>query len=478
MSDRSSQTLSATAVAPRDDVSTRNAEVSEAVAVIACVLVVPIALHAAGLGAAGRMAYPALNLLLAGYLYMRRSRWFAAHCLLLFCFVSLVRRLIDEQAGFDPANPVLLTPYLCCAWTALRFLDYWGEDAPRRLAPFLALLGCVGYGAALAFADGRLLSTLADVMKWTLGPLFAVYLIAERARGDALREVFELALIVAGVAMSIYGVVQYLQPPAWDVVWMRGVRDLGFESVGVPEPFAVRVFSTMNSPGSLGTFLSAAMVITLKRRPLWCLAALVPMAVGLALCQYRSLWAMTALALLLVMLSPSSALRRANLLALLVAAIALSSTALAPRISEALFSRAASIKSLDGDESLRERLIQYRNFLRNDSLIVGEGLAINGQARRLDNRAAGYIDGAVIEIYTAMGVFVGSIFMLSLMILVGGLFGGTGPKDPHLYFDRAIVLTLFLQFPIGTVHVGELGFCAWSFMGLAIGAQLLRAQQP
>ena len=110
---------------------------------------------------------------------------------------------------------------------------------------------------------------------------------------------------------------------------------------------------------------------------------------------------------------------------------------------------------MDGDESLRERLIQYRNFLRNDSLIVGEGLAINGQARRLDNRAAGYIDGAVIEIYTAMG-----------------------PKDPHLYFDRAIVLTLFLQFPIGTVHVGELGFCAWSFMGLAIGAQLLRAKQP
>jgi len=71
-------------------------------------------------------------------------------------------------------------------------------------------------------------------------------------------------------------------------------------------------------------------------------------------------------------------------------------------------------------------------------------------------------------------VLVGTIFMLSLGVLIAELFFGGGPKDPHLYFDRAIVLTLFLQFPIGTVHVGELGFCAWSFMGLALGARLLR----
>jgi hypothetical protein len=177
----------------------------------------------------------------------------------------------------------------------------------------------------------------------------------------------------------------------------------------------------------------------------------------------------------MVLLSPSTVLRRANVLALLLASFMLASTALAPRVSEALFARAATFKSLHGDESLRERLIQYREFLRHDNLLVGEGLAINGQARRLDNRTAGYIDGAIIEIYTAMGVFVGTVFLLSLGVLIAELFLGGGARDPHLYFDRAIVLTLFLQFPIGTVHVGELGFCAWSFMGLALGTRLLHA---
>jgi hypothetical protein len=477
MSDRS-QTLPMPAM-PRLAAAARRLPLAEPLsiplAVIACVLVLPLVLYAAGVGAWGRIAYPAMNLLLAGYLYMRRSPWFAAHCLLVFCCVSLARRLVDEQAGFDPANPVLLTPYLCCAWTALRLLEYWAQPAPRRLAPFLALLGCIAYGAVLALADGRMVSTLVDVMKWSVGPLFALYLIAERDQGDALRRVFEPTLIVAGVAMAVYGIAQFLQPASWDVTWMRGVRDMGFESVGLPEPFAVRVFSTLNSPGSFGTFLSAAIVVALKRRPVWCLAAVLPMAVGLALCQYRSIWAMTLLAVLMVVLSPSTVLRRANVLALLLASFMLASTALAPRVSEALFTRAATFKSLHGDESLRERLIQYREFLRHDNLLLGEGLAINGQARRLDNRNAGYIDGAVIEIYTAMGVFVGTVFLLSLGVLIAELFFGAGPRDPHLYFDRAIVLTLFLQFPIGTVHVGELGFCAWSFMGLALGTRLLLA---
>ena len=128
MSDRS-QTLSMPAMPPLA-ADLRRVPLLEPMAVIACVLVLPLALYAAGLGAVGRVAYPLLNLMLAGSLSMRRSPWFAAHCLLVFCCVSLVRRLVDEQAGFDPANPVLLTPYLCCAWSALRCLEYWAQPAP------------------------------------------------------------------------------------------------------------------------------------------------------------------------------------------------------------------------------------------------------------------------------------------------------------------------------------------------------------
>jgi hypothetical protein len=173
-----------------------------------------------------------------------------------------------------------------------------------------------------------------------------------------------------------------------------------------------------------------------------------------------------------VALSPGAALRRANLLILGVVAMLLSSSMLLPQVNEAVFTRASSLSSLEGDESLRLRLKQYEEFLQHDNLLVGEGLAINGASRRLDNRATGLIDGAVIEIFTAMGVFVGTVFVAALVVLIGGLFTRAAGASRHIHVDRAIVITLFLQFPIGTVHIGELGFCAWMFMGFAIATRL------
>ena len=57
------------AARPRADQSL----VGEGVAVVVVVLLLPLALHFAGLAPLMRYAYPALNLLLATYLYSRRS---------------------------------------------------------------------------------------------------------------------------------------------------------------------------------------------------------------------------------------------------------------------------------------------------------------------------------------------------------------------------------------------------------------------
>ncbi|HTU64390.1 MAG TPA: hypothetical protein VMF52_00450 [Steroidobacteraceae bacterium] len=446
--------------------------VAEGFVVVCVVLLMPLAMYAAGIAPFARLAYPAANFLLAGYLFVRRSPWYAAHCLMVFCFVSLARRLVDDQAGFDPSNPVLLTPYVCCLFAGVSFLEYWSRPRPRHFAPFLAIMACIAYGTALALLDGRFRSSMVDVLKWTVGPLFAVYLLANQERVAGIRRLIEPVLIACATAMAVYGIAQFLEPAHWDITWVRGVRDLGFESVGQPVPFGLRVFGTMNSPGSFGTIISAGIVLALKRRLPVFLVCLAPMVVGLALCQYRSLWAMTALAVLMVVLSPSREVKRVNVLGMIVVFLLLSSTALAPQVRDAVFTRASSLSELEGDESLRLRLMQYEEFFSHDNLLVGDGLAINGVSRRLDNKEAGSIDGAIIEIYSAMGVFVGTAFMIAIGVLVAGLFGRAATKDHHVFFDRAIVLTLFLQFPIGTVHIGELGFCAWTFLGLGLATRL------
>jgi hypothetical protein len=453
---------------PARDVQVAPKLAGEGIAVVVVVLLLPVGMYLAGVAPQARLVYPALNLIVAAYLYERRSPWYAAHCLLIFCCVSLVRRLIDSQAGFDPSNPVLLTPYLCCLLTAGAFIEYWTRRQPRGLAPFLVLLACIAYGTALAMLDGRIRSSLVDVLKWSVGPLFAVYLLRNSDRIAQIRAVFEPCVIAVSIAMALYGIAQFANPAPWDATWMRGVLELGFNSIGQPEPFQLRVFSTMNSPGAFGAILSAGVVLALKRRLPVCLMCVAPMLVGLALCQYRSLWAATALAIVLVAIAPSVSVRRTNILALFLAGLALASTALSPQIRDAVVQRATSLTELEGDESLRKRLDQYGEFFQHDNLIVGDGLAINGASRRLDNRPNTEIDGAIIEIYRAMGVIVGTAFILAIALLVVSLFRAASAVGGPIYFDRAIVAALFVQFPIGTVNVGELGFCAWAFMGFGL----------
>jgi hypothetical protein len=69
-------------------------------------------------------------------------------------------------------------------------------------------------------------------------------------------------------------------------------------------------------------------------------------------------------------------------------------------------------------------------------------------------------------------VFVGTAFIAAIAVLIAGLFHRATVASHHIHFDRAIVLTLFAQFPIGTVHIGELGFCAWMFLGFGLATRL------
>jgi hypothetical protein len=244
--------------------------------------------------------------------------------------------------------------------------------------------------------------------------------------------------------------------------------DLGMTSVGQPEPYALRVFSTMNSPGSLGAIMSAGIVVASKRRLPVAIPAVSLMVVALALCQYRAIWAASALAVALIVIARPAVLNPANLLAVLAVGAALCSTALLPAMREAVQQRAASLTALQGDESLEDRLNQYRGLAHDDELIAGLGFGQNGAVRKLDGLPPVVIDSGLIEIWRSMGVIAGTLFLCAIVWLCAMLFIERSTDEYHVSFDRAIAVATFAQLPMGSVHIGELGFCAWLFLGLGI----------
>ena len=434
------------------------------------VLGIPVALYAVGLAPVERLAYPAVGFIAAGYLYSKRSPWYVGLCIWLFCATPLVRRLVDEQAGWDPSNPVLLTPYLACAFAGLSFVRYLLRPRPPHVTPFVIVLGCIVYGLLLAILNGRLLSGMIDAMKWSAGPLVAVHILAQSRHRGRLRQCAENSLLVAGPLMAAYGIAQYINPQSWDADWVTEVASLGLNSIGVPRPFELRVFGTMNSPGSLGAILMVSILIALQRRLVAMLPAISVMILGLLLTQYRAIWAGTLLGTLYLVYGSLTRVR----VYIAISAVGLmgmtSLAAVMPEVRQAVTQRLLTITELQGDASGEDRLHQYQTFLlgtNGNNLLAGEGLAIDGASRRLDHQNSVVVDSGLIESYNELGVFVGTLFMAGILGATCLPFARKSRNDASIPLCRAVALALICQLPFGSVYGGEFGFCGWLFFGFA-----------
>lgn len=439
-------------------------------------LLLPLALHGAGLAQLNRLLYPAVAMIAAAYLYNRDSPWYPGLCIWLFAAAPLVRRLADERLGYQLSSTTLLAPYLASAVAGFSLLPYLTRSRPTFAWPFATLLICVAYGFLLAILNGRMASGVVDLLKWGVGPLMAVHLMASAHQREAMHQVALRAFITAGIAMSLYGIAQFISPPSWDAEWLRNIAVQGMTSSGRPEPFQVRVFSTMNSAGSFGAFLTVGIVLSLSATALVALPGLALMATALALCQYRAVWAGTLFAVLSVVLAAPGRVRIRVVLGAVAVVIGLGGVATIPEVEQVLSNRVRSLTELGSDVSGEERLSQYSRLLHEgDSLVLGSGLAITGASRQMDQQNSTLIDSGLLETVLALGVCVATVFFCCLGYLAWRVCTLSKRTCKHAHLYRGIVLGWLIQLPFGSVHVGELGFGPWLCLGLALSSLAPRA---
>ncbi|MDX6751198.1 hypothetical protein SH611_15390 [Geminicoccaceae bacterium 1502E] len=445
-------------------------------------LLLPVILFAAGAGSWNRGLYPATALAAAIYLYAKRSPWFLGLCLWLFCATPLIRRLTDLQAGWDPANPLQLAPYLACLVAAASFLPYALRDRPRFVTPFVVMLACVAYGFSLAAFDGRILSGAVDVLRWSVGPLLAVYLLRHADLQPQFHRVLVDGLLVAGAAMAVYAVAQFVAPAAWDREWMINVAELGLNSIGQPRPFEVRVFGTMNAPASFAGMLTLAIIVGIGQRTAVALPLLLLMSLALALTQYRAGWGGLMVGLIVLALTGSATHKLRIALMAVALLLATGLLASAPEINRTLGARFDTLTRLASDRSAEERLREYgRFFTEADNLVLGDGLAIAGATRRLDGRHGAVVDAGLTEPFQAFGVFGGTVFLTAVAAGFLAMWSASGAgSGPFLHLYRAAAAANLAQLPFGRVLIGESGFGMWLCIGLALAsiAAWQRASRP
>ncbi len=422
----------------------------------------------AGAGDIARLIYPPATVLLAVWFFVGRRKFYFD--LVLWCwFLSpFLRRIMDYQAGWKDPSFILLTPYLVTMVAPLVGARKIAERSLQDSALFVLALFAIACGVALGFFQGYTSEMATPLTDWAVPVLFAWWLhsTTDEDRADVLSSV-ERSFFGGVLVMGIYGVVQYVMAPAWDSNWLIQLsRNADVNSMGTPEPFGMRVFSTLNSSAVLALVLACGLLILVQSRRKLAPVAAIFGTVSLLLTLGRSAWLTLAVGLvLLLILMPRKALRAIAFPGFAVF-LTFSLAALGPA-HELIGDRFSSFIRLQEDESAGDRLIgtlQAGQLLLSQPEGFGLGvpqdlIAKDGSFSLNDN---GFANG-----FLALGLLPGLLYFGCLAALLVQSCRGLKQKSPEVRVVAVAAVAIAAQLPLDTAYLGPTGVLLWMFSTLA-----------
>lgn len=424
----------------------------------------------AGLASPARVLFLVAAIVVAIRLERRDRARYVSFVFWLWFLAPFVRRIADLAGGWQEPSLVLLAPYMASAIAVPPLMHRWlvadpdTRTRPGPLVIFLAAALGVGLGVPTGAWNGLPTAAL-ETLNWLLPVAFGLYVATQAADLHRIEAAMARTFGAAALLSAAYGVYQFTRPPLWDINWM--LRS-GMTTIGRPEPFAVRVFGTMHSPGVFSAFLVVALVIWLGRPRVAGMCAAGVAAVALLLSQVRSSWFALVVGALLVVAALRPAQRiRVGVLTLVVLAGA-SAALVTDEMRQLVSGRVSTMERLDDDESAVARLIGHRiafEFLAEHPWGAGIG--------QTDRRMEEYIsmrDSLVASTVVQFGLLGTALYAAGItgmawllwtyyrraLSVQGAAFGAAG-------------LGLLAAAGLSVVTAGPIGMCVWTFTGLAVG---------
>lgn len=429
----------------------------------AAALIAITALVGPQLGGAARPLFLLGCLAVGWYAWSRSPGEHFQAVLALFCFAPVLRRLVDLSAGFDPGGMMIAGPLLALLAPLPEFREFALPEGRRvrGLAPILVFAACAAYAVLVTVAHGELSQAAGGALKWFAPVVYAVALHRHAPAAENILGKAAGAFLVILPITGLYGIYQYIDPPAWDRYWLVHAP---ITSAGLPTPFEVRTFSTANSPAVFATFTAVGLLLVYVLRPGWLARiAMLPAVLALALTLYRTAWISLAAGVLFCLLMPVTRARAGGAVALLGGAIAVA--LIFTPFGDAVAERLATFGNASHDGSGRERLAEFA-FLWS---LPGSGLfGIGFQSVDTGTAGAMPLDGMIAVCWACMGIVVGIVCLGSLFYVIGlGLaraFRG-GTREGAVL--GALACGWLVQLPLACIVSGELGFLFWTTSALA-----------
>jgi O-antigen ligase len=438
-------------------------------AVAAFSLYVGITLAGGG-GRSLTLTFPLGCLAVALFAYVRSPATYIGFVFWGWLITPFLRRVFDLQFGFHPASLLLVGPLLATAVSGFTLLRRAQSLRSTMSVPFVLALTALLYSYVVGLIQQPFVAATYDLMNWGAPLMFGLHIALEWRRFPRVRSVLTKVALWGLLVTSAYALAQFVHPATWDRAWVINAE---MYSVGLPVPYLIRVFSTLNAPGPFAVFLVFAVLIGLPAPQRWKFLALALGLTALVLTKTRSAWVAFMLgALVLQIRQPLRKLPRqwiALAVVLLIAAPAITH----PRIMRAVSGRAASLSNIEDDRSYRQRMI-ITNFVieKVKHNVVGVGLGGLGGAGKLQVSGGRKIsvtalDSGVLEVISVMGWMGGALFTFAMFgVVIPIVRERRANRDAVSNGAAAAVIAILLAAFFGNVFNGVSGVMFWSAVGL------------
>jgi putative inorganic carbon (HCO3(-)) transporter len=399
-----------------------------------------------------------------------------------------LRRIYDWRVGYSPISVIALLPLLGVVphlWSLTTGGGWRRLPAPIAFAVWL-YVGAFFYGFALAVANDNLLPGSYSFANFVVPIGVGLWIAADADAFSSAYLRLTRLLFALTTFISVYGIVQWALVPPWDAYWLHNVAtDQGAITFGHAEPYQIRVFSVLNSPGPFGNFMAAMLLMSLPRlslqRPLL-LAQMAVWLIAFGLSLDRSGWLMFAIGLVVYLLV---APRRVVLLTAIGASGVLLAAVMAilplfmgnDLVSTKIGDRVATLGDVGHDDSVADRAELYSYGAIGVGVApMGRGLGVLGTSTKLNQeQVTTDFDSGVLGRLIELGIPGALMLAGSFASLALTFFGATRRPESGSEFDGRSIAASALALLAGLLFLetsgdvaGLLVLMLWLFAALAV----------
>lgn len=410
-------------------------------------------------------------------LYRREPIAYLSHAWWLWMVAPGLRRLVDYYHGFDVTSPVLLAPLLVSGVTLVDAVRHLPKMRHRALLPFALVGAGLFYGYLVGVVRIGVVPASYGFLTWVVPPAFGLHIALRWQAYPAYRRQLQRLVLYGTLVLSVYGLVQFFAPLAWDRQW---VLDSGMLSIGRPAAYQIRVFSLLNSPGPFATVLAASLVALLAVAGPLRLVTVCCGAVALLLTLGRTQWLTCAVGMLVYLAYLRMGARVRAVTAMVLVTAAVIPVLVTTDVASVVGKRMHTLVAVEDDASYQARAGFTEQMVSAvASEPVGYGLGATGGANVLSqDSGVRSFDNGIVDVWYSLGWFGATLFFAGLVtVTIAGL-QRVGADDHFASGARSAFLCLVLQMAGANVLTGVTGVVAWTFAGALIAARAWHRDQP